>query len=117
MDALAFSGCTDSYTTEEAEELTRMRYAYPWWKEKVRKEMILRQSDLKYFQNRSSQMAALDYIVSSNSDIFIPTYDGDMAKAVEGHGRALGFKKTIVLDRKLLVEPIDQNNKWSSRVG
>ncbi|XWS30864.1 hypothetical protein CRYUN_Cryun23aG0027700 [Craigia yunnanensis] len=35
MDMLAFSGCTHGCNSEEEEELTRMRYAYPWWKEKV----------------------------------------------------------------------------------
>ncbi|WOL12330.1 hypothetical protein Cni_G21096 [Canna indica] len=169
MDMLAFSGCTHGCSSEEAEELTRMRYAYPWWKEKVinselkrkdglcpltpeetalvmraldidsniqvyiaageiyggqrrmdvlskaypnmvRKETLLGASDLKYFENHSSQMAALDYMVSLESDIFIPTYDGNMAKVVEGHRRYLGFKKTILLDRKLLVELLDQYN-------
>ncbi|KAG6532841.1 rhamnogalacturonan I rhamnosyltransferase 1-like isoform X1 [Zingiber officinale] len=167
MDMLAFSGCTHGCTNEEAEELTRMRYAYPWWKEKVidsafkrkdglcpltpeetalvlraldidhriqvyiaageiyggerrmralseafpnlvRKETLLGSSDLRYFQNHSSQMAALDYMVSLASDIFVPTYDGNMAKVVEGHRRFLGFKKTITLDRKVLVDLIDQ---------
>ncbi|KAF0913810.1 hypothetical protein E2562_024896 [Oryza meyeriana var. granulata] len=166
MDMLAFSGCTHGCSNEEAEELTRMRYAYPWWKEKVidsnakrkdglcpltpeetamvlkaldidssyqiyiaageiyggqrrmaaltsvypnvvRKETLL-PSDLRFFQNHSSQMAALDYIVSLESDIFIPTYDGNMAKVVEGHRRYLVFKKTVLLDRKLIVELVDQ---------
>jgi hypothetical protein len=34
MDMLAFSGCTQGCSDQEADELTRMRYAYPWWKEK-----------------------------------------------------------------------------------
>ncbi|XP_020571193.1 uncharacterized protein At1g04910-like [Phalaenopsis equestris] len=172
MDMLAFSGCTHGCTDEEANELTRMRYAYPWWKEKiinsdvkrkdglcpltpeeialvlraldingsttiyiaageiyggsrrmaalnsafpnvVRKETLLEPSDLKFFQNHSSQMAALDYLVSLESDIFVPTYDGNMAKVVEGHRRYLGYKKTFQLDRKLLVELIDRYNNGS----
>ncbi|KAH9739710.1 rhamnogalacturonan I rhamnosyltransferase 1 [Citrus sinensis] len=78
----------------------------------VRKETLLK-SDLKFFQNHSSQMAALDYLVSLESDIFIPTYDGNMAKVVEGHRRFLGFKKTILLNRRLLVDLIDQYNNGS----
>lgn len=174
MDMLAFSGCTRGCRDEEVEELTRMRYAYPWWKEKVidsnlkrkeglcpltpeetaltlralgvdrnvhiyiaageiyggdrrmaslaaafpnlvRKETLLRSSELKFFQNHSSQMAALDYLVSLESDLFVPTYDGNMAKVVEGHRRFLGFKKTIVLDRTLLVDLIDRHSNGSLR--
>lgn len=167
MDMLAFSGCTHGCTNTEAEELTKLRYAYPWWKEKiidsekkrldglcpltpeetvlvlkalgfdkntqiyiaagtiyggerrmaplyaaypniVRKEMLLSPEELKPFQNRSTQMAALDYLVSVDSDVFVPTYDGNMAKVVEGHRRYLRYQKTILLDRKTLVELLDQ---------
>lgn len=166
MDMLAFSGCTHGCTEEEAAELKKMRYAFPWWREKeivseerrsqglcpltpeeaslvlqamgfgkdtqiyiasgeiygserrlaalraafpriVKKEMLLDPEELQQFQNHSSQMAALDFMVSIASNIFVPTYDGNMAKLVEGHRRYLGFKKTIQLDRKKLVELVD----------
>uniref|UniRef100_A0A0D9Z6P7 O-fucosyltransferase family protein n=1 Tax=Oryza glumipatula TaxID=40148 RepID=A0A0D9Z6P7_9ORYZ len=166
MDMLAFSGCTHGCSDEETAELTRMRYAYPWWKEKeidsekkrleglcpltpgettlvlkalgfprdtriyiasgeiyggekrltelktefpniIRKEMLLSADELRPFQKHSTQMAALDYLVSIASDVFIPSNDGNMAKVVEGHRRFMGFHKTIQLDRKKLVELID----------
>ncbi|WOL01042.1 hypothetical protein Cni_G09755 [Canna indica] len=169
MDMLAFSGCTHGCSDEEAEKLKRLRYAYPWWREKeinsvarrlqglcpltpeettlilkalgfnkdthiyiasgeiyggekrmsilraafpnlVKKEMLLNPEDLRQFQNHSSQMAALDYIVSLASDTFIATYDGNMAKVVEGHRRYLGFRKTISLDRNKLVELLDMHS-------
>ncbi|KAL2522988.1 O-fucosyltransferase family protein [Forsythia ovata] len=168
MDMLSFSGCTRGCSNEEVDELTRMRYANPWWKEKaidselkrreglcpltpeeaalvltalgidhnvqiyiaageiyggerrlrhlaaafpnlVRKEKLLEPSELLFFRDHSSQMAALDYLVSLESDFFVPTYDGNMAKVVEGHRRYLGFKKTILLDRKVLINLIDQH--------
>ncbi|XXG52392.1 hypothetical protein AAC387_Pa03g0744 [Persea americana] len=166
MDMLAFSGCTHRCSHEEIKELTQMRYAYPWWKEKeivsekkrldglcpftpeetalvlqalgfardtqiyiasggiyggerrlaalraaypkiVRKEMLLSPDELSPFQNHSTQMAALDYLVSVASDVFIPSYDGNMAKVVEGHRRYSGFRKSVLLDRRKLVELLD----------
>ncbi|KAK8567478.1 hypothetical protein V6N13_105445 [Hibiscus sabdariffa] len=167
MDMLAFSGCSEGCNQSEVEELTRMRYAIPWWKEKeidpkskreaglcpltpletaitlrafnidpqiqiyiasgdtyggnkrlaalkafypnlVKKETLLPPADLKPFQNYSNQMAALDYLVSLDSDIFLPTYGGNMAKVVEGHRRYLGYKMTISLDRLVLISLIDR---------
>ncbi|CAM8953974.1 unnamed protein product [Rhodiola kirilowii] len=166
MGMLGFSGCTHGCTTNEAEELKQLRYAFPWWREKeivseerrsqglcplmpeeatlvlqaldfskdtqiyiasgdiyggeqrlavlrsgfpriVKKEMLLNPEELQQFQNHTSQMAALDFMVSTASNSFIPTYDGNMARLVEGHRRYLGFKKTIQLDRRRLIELID----------
>ncbi|KAK3409734.1 hypothetical protein EUGRSUZ_J01828 [Eucalyptus grandis] len=166
MDMLAFSGCTQGCTAEEAEELKRMRYAFPWWREKeivseerrsqglcpltpeetfdkdtqiyiasgeiygserrlatlraafprietvlnslkvkivmenvkkLKMEMLLDPKELQQFHNHSSQMAALDFMVSIASNTFIPTY-GKLY---------LGFKRTILLDRKKLVVLLD----------
>ncbi|KAL9228739.1 hypothetical protein vseg_004287 [Gypsophila vaccaria] len=83
----------------------------------MNKEKLASAEELKPFAKHASQMAALDYIVSVESDVFIPTYSGNMARAVEGHRRYLGHRKTINPDRKAIVHLFDKVKQGSMNEG
>ncbi|KAM7269729.1 hypothetical protein ACFE04_025226 [Oxalis oulophora] len=109
LQAFSFSNDTQIYIASgeiygSNRRLAALKAAFP---RMVKKETILDAAALQQFQNHSSQMAALDFMVSIASDTFIPTYDGNMAKLVEGHRRNLGFRQSILLDRKRLVGLLD----------
>lgn len=73
----------------------------------VFKEMLASEEELEAFSSHASQTAALDYIISIESDVFMSSHSGNMARAIEGHRRFLGHRKTITPDRKGLVEIFD----------
>ncbi|KAK8921031.1 hypothetical protein KSP39_PZI020698 [Platanthera zijinensis] len=81
------------------------------------KETIASAAELEPFVHHASQMAALDYIVSVESDVFVPSYSGNMARAVAGHRRFLGHRKTVTPDRKALVHLFSMMDQGRLREG
>ncbi|XP_059640277.1 O-fucosyltransferase 29 [Cornus florida] len=65
------------------------------------KEMLASE-DLKPFLPFSSRLAAIDYTVCDESDVFITNNNGNMAKILAGRRRYMGHKRTIRPNAKKL---------------
>ncbi|XP_057435141.1 O-fucosyltransferase 16-like isoform X2 [Lotus japonicus] len=59
------------------------------------KETIATKEELGPFSSFSSRMAALDFIVCDESDVFVTNNNGNMAKILAGRRRYFGHKPTI----------------------
>lgn len=73
------------------------------------------------FKSFSSRMAALDYIVCDESDVFVTNNNGNMAKMLAGRRRYFGHKPTIRPNaKKLYKDFLDKDNmsweEFASRV-
>ncbi|KAF5734907.1 hypothetical protein HS088_TW15G00404 [Tripterygium wilfordii] len=65
------------------------------------KEMLANE-ELKPFLSYSSRLAAIDYVVSDESDVFVTNNNGNMAKILAGRRRYMGHKRTIRPNAKRL---------------
>ncbi|GAB2300857.1 O-fucosyltransferase 29 [Dionaea muscipula] len=63
---------------------------------------ILAGEELKSFLPFSSRLAAIDYIVCEESDVFVTNNNGNMAKILAGQRRYMGHKRTIRPNAKRL---------------
>ncbi|KAK9198209.1 hypothetical protein WN944_013393 [Citrus x changshan-huyou] len=68
----------------------------------VTKEMLAQEGELSPYVNRSSSLAAIDYIVSLNSNVFVPSHGGNMGRAMQGHRAYVGHRKYIKPNKKAM---------------
>ncbi|TKY57547.1 GDP-fucose protein O-fucosyltransferase [Spatholobus suberectus] len=85
------------------------------------KETIATKEELAQFVSFSSRMAALDFIVCDDSDVFVTNNNGNMAKILAGRRRYFGHKPTIRPNaKKLNLLFMNKNNmtweQFASRV-
>ncbi|KAL1351796.1 hypothetical protein HN51_015662 [Arachis hypogaea] len=66
------------------------------------KDTIATKEELEPFSPFSSRMAALDFIVCDESDVFVTNNNGNMAKILAGRRRYFGHKPTIRPNAKKL---------------
>ncbi|CAI9771448.1 unnamed protein product [Fraxinus pennsylvanica] len=66
------------------------------------KETISRKEELEPFSAFSARMAALDFIVCDESDVFVTNNNGNMAKIIAGRRRYFGHKPSIRPNAKKL---------------
>ncbi|WRX15038.1 GDP-fucose protein O-fucosyltransferase - like 8 [Theobroma cacao] len=75
------------------------------------KETIATKEELAPFSSFSGRMAALDYIVCDESDVFVTNNNGNMARMLAGRRRYFGHKPTIRPNAKKLYKLfLDRNN-------
>ncbi|KAJ0234044.1 O-fucosyltransferase 24 [Hirschfeldia incana] len=59
--------------------------------------------ELKPFAKRASIMAAIDYIVCKESDVFMASHGGNMGRAIQGHRAYEGHKKLITPNKRQML--------------
>ncbi|XP_028117973.1 O-fucosyltransferase 37-like [Camellia sinensis] len=76
----------------------------------VTKEMLAREGELAPYIKRSSVLAAIDYIVSLSSNVFVPSHGGNMARAMQGHRAYVGHRKFIKPNKRMMLHFFEEGS-------
>ncbi|KAG4973024.1 hypothetical protein AAZX31_11G033200 [Glycine max] len=103
LRALGFSNDTYLYVASGEvyggeETMQPLRDLFP----NIYTKEMLAEEELKPFLPFSSRLAAIDYIVCDESDVFVTNNNGNMAKILAGRRRYMGHKRTIRPNAKKL---------------
>ncbi|XP_061988237.1 O-fucosyltransferase 37 [Rosa rugosa] len=69
----------------------------------VTKEMLAKEGELSPYMNKPSALAAIDYLVSLSSDVFVPSHGGNMGRAMQGHRAYVGHRKFIKPNKRAMM--------------
>ncbi|KAJ7525126.1 hypothetical protein O6H91_17G037300 [Diphasiastrum complanatum] len=64
------------------------------------KDTLALPEELQPFRKKASSLAAIDYLVSLNSDVFMPSHGGNMAHSLKGHRAFTGHRKHITPNKR-----------------
>ncbi|XP_076914585.1 O-fucosyltransferase 20-like [Bidens hawaiensis] len=67
------------------------------------KEDLALAGELGPYAKKASIMAAIDYIISENSDVFMASHGGNMGHALQGYRAYSGHKKTITPNKRQML--------------
>ncbi|KAG0615845.1 hypothetical protein M758_5G071200 [Ceratodon purpureus] len=74
------------------------------------KHTLATAEELQPFEGKASQLAAIDYLVSLQSDIFFSASRGNMHNSLAAHRTYLNVRKTIKPDMNLMARLFTNNN-------
>ncbi|KAF9619839.1 hypothetical protein IFM89_009590, partial [Coptis chinensis] len=69
----------------------------------VTKEILAKEGELAPYVNRSSALAAIDYIISLSSDVFMPSHGGNTGRVMQGHRAYIGHRKYIKPNKRAML--------------
>eukprot|EP00253_Pinus_taeda_P018353 PITA_18353 len=67
------------------------------------KHSLVLPGELQSLNNRASLLAAIDYIVALNSDVFMASHGGNMGRAIQGHRAYSGHRKHITPNKRQML--------------